>query len=269
MPFDKTEKGGKKVLLVEKLTANAFRVLKNSTALMVVVPNYIQPSVARKISDNVMKSQDFGYYENASDIGRVGMALFEAIEDPKQMETYFGSARSNQKILNDIAAPYTWPIDKLRIDTDNLLEHGAEVAKFEKGRAFAGLARIFSEGSDAEDHTDELMKDVPDERLASEIIQQLAANVYLQESDSGGDLVVVDQKLRYPNYEKFQIEGSYGIRPEFVTGESAIYRPRAGDLVLFDSMNIHSVTKIFGPRDRVSASCFVGIRKAKPAVFWS
>ncbi|MGY0400322.1 MAG: hypothetical protein ACWIPH_10500 [Ostreibacterium sp.] len=90
-------------------------------------------------------------YVNAPNIGRVGMAFYETIDDPQCRLAYYSQAETNNRWLRDLFFPFISPIDYLKSALDITWSGGCHLAVFEQ-KMFAGLLRIFSQGASAEPH---------------------------------------------------------------------------------------------------------------------
>jgi L-gamma-glutamyl-L-propargylglycine hydroxylase len=133
------------------------------------------------------------------------------------------------------------------------------------GRAlFAGMIREITYG--AKLHFDEIVREFPgvlDETPAS----FLTLNWYFSMPEGGGETRVYRRRWR-PADEMYR--DGYGYTEEAVAGEPvATVRPETGDIVLFDSRNLHSVAEVSGAGRRVSLSFFLGITGRGPLAIWS
>lgn len=135
---------------------------------------------------------------------------------------------------------------------------------------FAGLLRIFGEGSAAEPHQDHFDWDASLHEIyeATYYPAQLAANVYLRLPERGGELAIWPVSLRRTEYERMR-KGEYGVDPAQLRAEPVVLTPRLGELILFNARMVHAV---YPPElgNRVTWSSFIGYRgDSEPLTIWS
>ncbi|WFQ81120.1 2OG-Fe(II) oxygenase [Xenorhabdus sp. SF857] len=111
-------------------------------------------------------------------------------------------------------------------------------------------------------------KDAPDSFRAKSLKAQFAANAYLSMSSEGGALQIWKDGLSPEEFDAMRGD-SYGIEPSWPGEPAREIQPVAGDLLIFNSRCMHSVTA--GIDDlRLSLSCFIGHRGTENSLsFWS
>lgn len=257
------------ILERNEITQNDLRALIEGTASAVRVPKYYGGKAADDIAKMLLGSSLHGKYVNAPDIGRVGQAFFESQANEEARRKYETDAVKWIRELRAGLAPNLTPIDKVRLELDEVWEAGAQLATMNGRKMFVGLARTFSEGSYAEPHQDIFAWDAPDAPEASRVTKQLAVNVYLKMPEQGGGLTLWPVSFNQADYKARQIEGSYGLRKEELPAPSAEIQPQVGDLIFFNANNVHSVERI-GKGTRVTWSSFIGYQgDAAPLILWS
>ncbi|MFM7852644.1 MAG: hypothetical protein ACKO96_12205, partial [Flammeovirgaceae bacterium] len=163
------------------------------------------------IADRMLKMDIYGDYENAPLIGRIGQAFFESQTSAETTERYWKNAICWVRMMREVCQPYLTPIDKLRLEMDEVWPMGSSLGSLEGRRMFAGLARVFKEGAYAEAHQDVLSWDTPESISAKKISGQIAANTYLKMPKHGGELKLWRVELSREEYEKIKIKDSYGL----------------------------------------------------------
>ena len=242
--------------------------LLNGEVDVVRISNYYSPESCELLTAKLKGSDHYGHYANAPKIARVGMAFFEGQVSEVSMANYWKNAMTWLSSIRNLAEPYLTPVDRLRLELDEIWSAGAKLATIDKNKLFAGLAREFTEGSNAEPHQDVLSWDVCGE-LSTDICNQLAANVYLSIPEKGGDLLLWDSYLTQDEYENNKIPGSYGVNQAYIGMPSVRVSPRVGELILFNSTRVHAVDSIM-KGSRMSWSCFIGYSCTDmPLQFWS
>ena len=135
---------------------------------------------------------------------------------------------------------------------------------------FVGLARVFTSTAEALPHQDVLRWDAPLEcTSAQSLLTQLAANIYVQPSEGGGDLELWSSSLDRDEYERLKLPGSYGLDRAKLPPSAVRVKPEAGDLILFNANKTHAVRPVTSGI-RVTVSCFIGVRSLTlPLSMWS
>jgi hypothetical protein len=208
-------------------------------------------------------------YQNAPQIGRVGMAYFEGRTNEGR-HRYHALARSTAVLLHEAYAPDKDPIESLMREVEEARPGGASLESVEGLPMFAGLVRTLGAGTQLRPHQDLLEWDAPDDYpAASRFVAQLAANVYLQTGNEGGVLELWDFGLDREEYERQRIPGRPALDRERLPPPALSISPRTGDLIIFSSQRLHAVTPVIGD-PRVTASCFMGVCAiAAPITFCS
>lgn len=235
--------------------------------LAVLVKGFIEPGLAADLAGKIL-SRGYAHYSNAPSIGRIGMAFYEAEGDPSQVTTYFEQAAKNLTDLRDRCAPLMCPIDLLRCALDETWPAGAMLETLYEKKMYVGLSRVVEPGVTFLAHHDIFAKDAPDSFHARSLQAQIACNVYLSMPSDGGGLQIWENEIAANEFDTLR-QDSYGIAPECLGQPQLNIRPEPGDLVLFNSRLMHSVTP-GRETPRLSLSCFVGYRgPAAPLSFWS
>ncbi|EEH8378408.1 2OG-Fe(II) oxygenase [Salmonella enterica subsp. enterica serovar Montevideo] len=255
------------VIELERLEYGAIERLVRGEALAIWVRNFVDEGVAAKLSEQIM-GQGFQKYLNAPSIGRIGMAFYEAENQPPLMANYFESVFDNIDELRKRCTPYVSPIDLLRCVLDEVWPAGAQLETLYGRKMYVGLSRVVKPGVTFLAHHDIFAKDAPDNFQAHSLQAQMAANIYLSMPSEGGALQIWDRQLSAEAFDEMRGD-SYGIDPALLGEATLEVRPNAGDLVLFNSRRMHAVTA-GSDNIRLSLSCFVGYRgPAMPLSFWS
>nr|WP_249977851.1 2OG-Fe(II) oxygenase [Halomonas olivaria] len=252
---------------LDDLKQGAVERLAREEVLAVRVRHFIDKDIAARLSEQIME-RGLQKYLNAPSIGRIGMAFYEAENQPPLIANYFESVFDNINELRKRCAPYVSPIDLLRCVLDELWSAGAQLQTLYGRKMYVGLSRAVKPGVTFLAHHDIFAKDAPNSFQACSLQAQMAANVYLSMPDEGGTLQIWDQQLSAEAFDKMRGD-SYGIDPTLLGAATLEVCPEAGDLILFNSRKMHAVTP--GSEGvRLSLSCFVGYRgPATPLSFWS
>jgi hypothetical protein len=238
---------------------------------LVRIPNYCSKELCGKVSERLLnhKIQD---YANAPGVGKVsdiGMAFFETIGDLDLKEEYYKKAIQNIQLTRKIFGKESSPLDRFRLELDEIWPHGAQLLRLEEGRPmFTGLVRVLSQ--EVLPHEDKLERDLGCSVEKLPYISQIAVNFYLKVPKSGGEIILYDQSLSDEEYDRLRGD-SYGIDRRILPSPKIEIRPQVGDLTLFNARYLHAVNPSGDPKDkRVSFSTFILYGgDNKPLKFWS
>jgi hypothetical protein len=252
---------------INKLGFDEINALARGDILAIQIEGFVPRDMASKIGDNIL-GHGFDRYLNAPSIGRIGMAFYEAESKPPLMAAYFESAFENMGELRRRCQPYPSPIDLLRCSLDESWPAGAQLETLYGKKMYAGLSRVVTPGVTFLAHHDIFEKDAPDSFRAQSLGAQMAANVYLTMPESGGALQLWSNELSAREFDRMRGD-SYGIDPTLLGEPDLEVCPQPGDLIIFNSRLMHSVTP--GTEGlRLSVSCFVGYRgPASALTIWS
>jgi 2-oxoglutarate-Fe(II)-dependent oxygenase superfamily protein len=254
---------------IENLRPAMLIDLFENRLLAIRIPGYYPEDLSETVSNRLIQHPRFGYYANAEDIGRVGMAYFETIDSPARRAHYYQEARTAMMDMRGCCHPYVSPVDQLRIDIAEVWPNGANLENIEGQQMFVGLARVFTDGAEALPHQDILRRDAPHCPRAATLTGQVAANIYLRPTPEGGELEIWEQVINDNEYEQLRIPDSYGLDRSRLSSPAATLQPREGELVLFNSRCVHAVRPAKGGA-RITLSCFLGYRGQDQALsYWS
>jgi 2OG-Fe(II) oxygenase superfamily len=234
------------------------------------VPNYYPKWLCLKLSSSLLKLPEFSRYVRAKDVGvqRTGITFFETKGDINLLSQYYAEARNMISAIRSSCFPYLSPIDKLRLELEEVWSMGAHLENIHEQTMMVGIVRMFEESFELPPHQDILARDLDEGLNRSPLHNQLSANVYLQCANYGGELKVWREKPSNSEFLKLSSDGLH-LDPDKMPQPEVCIKPTKGDLILFDSGRVHAVQpSVDGTR--VSMSCFIGYRGQKmPLTYWS
>jgi hypothetical protein len=199
---------------------------------------------------------------------RLGIPFFDTRLHPELLDEYYAEALPAQRRLRQIFAPFLSPIDKLRLELQEIWPYGALPENLTGRNLFIGLGRVFEKDVDGAPHQDILRRDTP-EAKARTIQAQLGSNIYLQCPSTGGELEIWHLYFADDECEQYIAPGSHGIDRSRLPAPTVVIKPEPGDLILFNSESLHAVTAV-NAETRVSISSFIGYRGIDaPLTMWS
>jgi hypothetical protein len=259
--------GARKVVteVLGKLSPAALRALIGGDSLALRVPGYVPTGLCGEWAARIAESPQRGRFTNVEYVSRIGMALLEAKNDDGVFENYVRNAVERIWSTRALFHPYLSPLDRLRLELDEIWPPGASILRLGGVPAFVGLVRIF-DGSGSLPHVDRLGELVPPKLFVSPPVAQLAANVYLEVPETGGELEI------WAGNEAFlrrRQDSAYGLDGESLGAPSLRLKPEIGELILFSSARVHRVASGQDGR-RTAMSCFIGFfGEDEPLRFWS
>ena len=249
------------VIDTDKLNAEDVYLLATKKIAAIRISNYYPTELCAEITQKILRENRAGSFAKAPHVKRIGMPHFDIV-NPQSFNLYHEIALENIEKLRDIYAPYLSPIDKFRLNLDEIWPAGAKIESLYGKKCFVGLCRIIEgvSGSTLQPHIDRLSRDSKDSFAAHSLQSQLAANIYTSTPDVGGELEVWLQEPDIEEYER-EVEktGSYHVDRETLGKPDAVILPRVGDLLLFNSRCFHAVRESHGGI-RSSIAAFVGYR---------
>jgi hypothetical protein len=128
---------------------------------------------------------------------------------------------------------------------------------------FWGILRELSSGTVL--HCDDVRREYSPDLLDDPPQAQMGFNMFVSTPDIGGETLVWDRKWQ-PADENHRT--GIGYSPEILNGQAHVtVKPRAGDVIIFDSRNIHAVRPGNSGR-RISLSFFIGLTM-ESLILWS
>lgn len=211
-------------------------------------------------------------YSNALDVpvNRIGMTLFETEAIPSKIEQYLQEGRLTRGRIQSIFGEIN-PLDQLINKINQAWLEGCQIQQLSEQQMNPGIIRTFENTDDSglPPHIDSLLKDLPNNGEFEEMKCQLAVNFYFEVSEKGGELEIWDYE---PDQHDLQslFSGDYDfIDRTKIPTPSYLIKPKIGELIIFRSSCIHSVTKIEDGQ-RSAASFFIGFYDtARPLSIWA
>ncbi|MGV3722381.1 MAG: hypothetical protein ACO1SX_15850, partial [Actinomycetota bacterium] len=174
------------VIVTKELKPEDLFDLGMERALGIRIPGYLPAPLCRRVSRHLLRNPRLNGYRVEPRILRDGQTLFDAAGDAAAREEYFGSASSDTRALRELFVPYLSPIDRLRLELDEVWPGGAHLLELGGRKCSSGRTRVFRDRAEALPHQDQIHRDASDFSIAHEMVAQLAVNCYVQPAAGGG-----------------------------------------------------------------------------------
>lgn len=233
------------------------------------VQSFYPEELCRIITKKLIESPLYAVNDKPTLANRIGQSFFLGYESRDIKENYWANAVKISQEIRNLCAPYISPIDKLRVELDELWPAGAMLASIEGHKMYAGVVRVIKQGGSSEPHQDTLPWHVKDCAVAQSFIGQLSANTYLSMPPEGGELQLWRLSLNEEQSALLETKGSYGLDGSSLPPPDHEIRPTNGELILINTRRVHAVKECRGTY-RVSWSNFIGFAGVdKPLLLWS
>lgn len=249
-----------------ELTADNLRLLLDNQIAAIRIPGFATAQESRDFAA-AAKQGNMQFYNVGDRIGYIGMAQYQYRWSKTKAEFLadVGKAEADvQAVFANSFDPRQRFIDRLRAVWDRPVAIAEEDGK----PYFAGIIRSTSDRIDL--HVDWAPVNSPD-YLIGQIDAHLGWNFFAEELASGGHTTVHNAPWS-PQVAAGEIPKSYGLDRSLVEGApSFVYKPTAGDVVIFNTRNPHEIapgTTVPGG-SRVSIGSFVGRLPDRRLVLWA
>lgn len=247
---------------LDAITPEVIGDIVDGDPLLVVVPGVIDQNDAGRIAD-LLVAAEWGTY--SAEIGAAHIGTLKAFETlfgcfgDRMCANYFELADTRMRLLGKLLRPFQNPAQMLLDHLNEVWPHGADVLIVDGRRCYVGLPRLFSDGGQAEMHTDRADWDLPSD-TTSAIKAQLAFNFCMSQTngEDSGSLKLwpdVPDKASYDRLRRTDVP--YALDESQFAHPLVTYRPEPGDLYIFNAFRPHAVTSAFGGGVRVTVSGFV------------
>lgn len=181
--------------------------------------------------------------------------------DEARLDYYRNVLRGIRRVRR-ACSPLLSPIDRLRLELDEIWDEGANVAAFEGKKMFVGIVRLMraelSGASEEHPHFDALPEH------CYPLDGQFAANIFLSMPEEGGEFETWKVAPLAPGFTPPLSGAEWRTAlPNYLS-----VRPELGSLIIFNSRRPHAIRK-FASGFRASLQCFIGYRRKHPLLMWN
>lgn len=249
-----------------ELTEENLRLLLDNKIAAIRIPGFASPDECIRFTA-AAKQGNMQYYNVSDRIGFIGLAQYQYRWTKTKQEFLDDAVKAQadvQAVFNESFDPLSRLLEHLRAAWSQPVALASE-----NGRDyFAGIIRSTSDKIDL--HVDWAPVNSPDYAIGA-IDAQLGWNFFAEELESGGHTTVHNNPWN-PEIIDGEIPKSYGLDRALIEGApNFVYRPTAGDVVIFNTRNPHEIApgtaKPGG--SRVSIGSFVGRMPDNRLVLWA
>jgi len=269
---------GSKVARVKEISEDLVKRLFKREICAIHIPGYCDSKLAAKAACLVLKDSKVTSWYLGKGRSRVKTDMSYSIGIPVQhtaiskqaLKKYQKESLHWIRKVRDVFAPELSPLDRLRLELDEVWPYGANVSPFLKKKGFVGLFRVMRPedlypgiaGKMGICHIDESIQNM-----------QFSSNIYLDVPQKGGELSIWNTSLNsHTSRSQLYKLLDYAFDPEIQEiihdrlGKPFIIKPRPGDLVILDSSRPHAVAG-FSRGTRISIQSFLAPLRNKDKSF--
>lgn len=229
----------------------------------VILPIFLDKQECFSIVQKLQRMGMNNYAHVNHAVSRMGLAQMEYYLKSNKVDYFQGIKEATDRYAEAVSESRN-PVELLMSYMSHVCDSNVAIAdEAGYGSMFAGTFRNVS--SLGHKHFDYAPIEVKGWDI-SKITAQLSWNLYLNKP-VGGDLIVYERPYSSED-ECLRVPGQYYYDDSIVIGRSIFrYSPNVGDVVIFNSRNIHEVERVKG--DRFTLSSFIGKRTNGDLVLWS
>ena len=249
------------------ISGNDFRQLLTGDISCIIIEDFYSIDLCDAVTKSVLLHGLESSYHGANTIAHYsGLAAAELRADK---DGYFRRVPVANQQRQALLYGKTDPLDEVMRLLRSVWPAGAAIATDEGRFYFAGIIRNLSKGSIHNDFAPRFMSGWS----VDAVRHQFSWNLFLQCPEYGGEFEVWDRRWSPDDEIRFKFDSSKmkGYSEAVVKDcESLCINPVKGCLVLFDSVNYHTVHESTGGLQRLTMSSFVGaLDEDSPLVLWS
>jgi hypothetical protein len=276
---------GSGILTGTELTRELLMELFERRACAIRIPGFCGPELAASLSAWLLDSAGYenwavrkqdGEFTPSDTFYSANTPFNVALKAEDAFRSYFTQALPAVRRLRAASRDLT-PIDKLRLELEELWPRGARIDSYKGLKMSVGIGRVMTPAGmlDGIART-EGMCHVDGFSLANRRSGFFSANIYLRVPDSGGELMVWNvgvSPLRLAcnlslvrKLLDFDASSQAFIRSKLP--RPLALKPEAGELVIIDSGRPHAV-RAFEQGFRVTLQSFIRYRAGEPLALWT
>ncbi|MFB5631664.1 MAG: 2OG-Fe(II) oxygenase [Nitrosopumilaceae archaeon] len=244
---------------------NKITKIIDGTNPAIIVRNFYDSELCKKAVYNAKEFVNFKGEDTT--FKKIGVSLLSFITSK---DDYFFQAAAVRNTLSYVFEGIEDPRKKIHHLFSEIFPNKTVSVATEGEKKYAcGIIRFHELGDFAQIHRDCVRFEGPNFYVA-ELSNQLSTVLYLQQSESGGELLIY-RKIWNKSDERFR-EINFGYSPKVIEEckESALIKPRQGDLIIINPIHFHEILPVKGNKKRITLGLFVAFSKyGNNVVTWS
>jgi hypothetical protein len=227
-----------------------FNKLLTNELLLIVLNTSYDKTLCDDLSDRIEGKHECTAYqinEVTDNVTKTGISYSECKNNPDMSRKYFDLASEYNESMRSACFPYLSPLDYVQSFMDRNYVSGCKVAVSEGRKLRAGNIRRFGSSVIVEPHQDIPHLHCPNSDFVQKIKANIACNFFLNPGDDGGELCLWN---RQPNGEEFDKmrdpdpKNCFAYQRGLIGKHDLSYKPTTGQVMLFNTANIHSVEEV-------------------------
>lgn len=230
-----------------------------------LIRNFYDKDYCRMIANRITDISSFNY--GTGIIKKVGIFLMAYVN---KKSDYFREIVNVEKTFRMIFDRIEDPRNRICELIANLMPEKRVTIAEDKGQRYSSaIIRIHETGDSGPLHRDNAMADAGGFNIAR-FPHQLSCVLYIQQSESGGELVIY-KRLWKPSDERFRDIGfGYSNKVLDYKTESVIIRAAPGDLLIINPKFFHEILPVTGKMRRITLGMFMAFGDSESYVAtWS
>ncbi|MCE2507710.1 MAG: phytanoyl-CoA dioxygenase family protein [Nitrosopumilaceae archaeon] len=225
---------------------------------MIIIRSFYDQKSCRTAVERI-KNHDQARFQDG-ELRHIGPFLMAHATDKGK---YFKDSTECRITLKEIFCGITNPVLQIYEAVGRMFpDHSVSLAREFQYDYSQAVIRIHEKGRSVPVHKDNVKYEGREYDVSS-IDHQLSCVLHLQESESGGDLVLYNRSWKKDDEQFRNIDFGYSRN---LTESSQSYRApnlEAGDLVIINPIYYHEVTRIIGDVPRITLGMFLGFYSQK------
>ncbi|NND87183.1 MAG: hypothetical protein HKM23_07685 [Nitrosopumilus sp.] len=242
-------------IIVETLEPNRnyLELLSTGKIPAIIIRNFYDKDSCNTIVNRIENS--LLIIRNNKKFKDIGSFLMSYITKRKE---YFDDAMKNQKLFAKLLGDLK-TTDKIRQSVKKLFYVNSVTLASDSEKYYSPcMIRVYKKGRKIPIHKDNVKFEGKEYNIA-DIDYQLSCVLHLQESESGGDLIIYKKQWERENERFRNIEFGYSSEVIKSSDFCVISNLNVGDLAIINPNYYHKVTEIKGDTQRITLSMFLGI----------
>jgi hypothetical protein len=279
---------GTEIVTADGFTKSLLRDLFERRICALHIPNFCPPEVAANLNAWIMEKSKLENWQVHvfrdgeqkavdSDVSYgIGIPFATAMKSREDFIKYFNDAPALTREMREVSQGFS-PLDRLRLDLDEVWQNGAKIGRYRGLRRGLGLARVMTPGGlyDGVAKTEGVVH-VDTLPIAQRGSGRFSANIYLNVPEGGGELAVYSVSPRsielLRNFALIKHLSNFdATAQEFIRSKlppPLIIKPKVGDLILIDTSRPHAV-RGFTEGHRATLQCWMDYREGMHLALYS